>query len=266
MAEAHEAVAFQFTVGPDGEYLKRNLVLILIFFSSFKQCLGFSLDVSYDVFKALVYSGLRAWKLRCRRTLNSLHNTIYPGHPLRGIACCGAIYGLYFKGYDPSYQMIDWIDENVIRKYFTVRNSKVIACLAFGAGVYVVLVQIRQYILKKLFSYHGWMYQEHGKPLGLATRAWGGLVKLFIGRNPSLYSYQNLLPSLPLPSLDETLQRYLRSVRPLYDDAEYQRMQVLAEEFRHTVGNKLQRYLWLKWLISTNYVSRLSKLFVKSFL
>lgn len=233
MAEAHEAVAFQFTVGPD----------------------GFSFDVSFDVFKALIYAGYRSWKLRCRRTLNSLHNSLYPGHPLRGIACCGIVYGLYSKGYDPSYHLIDWIDENIIRKYTSIQNSKTVACIVFGAGTYLVLIQVRQYALKKLFSYHGWMYQEHGKPVGLVTQSWGAVLRMLIGRNPSLYSYQNVLPTLPLPTLDETLRRYLRSVRPLYDDEEYHRMEVLAEEFTQTVANKLQRYLWLKWLISTNYVS-----------
>ena len=57
-----------------------------------------------------------------------------------------------------------------------------------------------------------------------------------------------------MPDLNDTLQRYLRSVRPLYDDLEYERMEKLAEEFKLTLGRKLQRYLWLKWLISSNYV------------
>lgn len=224
----------------------------------FLNSIGFSFDVSFDVFKALIYAGYRSWKLRCRRTLNSLHNSLYPGHPLRGIACCGIVYGLYSKGYDPSYHLIDWIDENIIRKYTSIQNSKTVACIVFGAGTYLVLIQVRQYALKKLFSYHGWMYQEHGKPVGLVTQSWGAVLRMLIGRNPSLYSYQNVLPTLPLPTLDETLRRYLRSVRPLYDDEEYHRMEVLAEEFTQTVANKLQRYLWLKWLISTNYVNNTS--------
>ena len=40
--------------------------------------------------------------------------------------------------------------------------------------------------------------------------------------------------------------QYLRSVRPLLEDAEYERMVKLAEEFRATLGPRLQRYLWLK--------------------
>ncbi|CAF1112622.1 unnamed protein product [Rotaria sordida] len=233
MAEAHEAVAFEFRVGAE----------------------GVNLNVSYDVFKALLYAGLRSWKLRCRRTMNSLYNTIYPGHPLFGIASCGIVYGLNTKGHDPSNGLIDWLDLHIFKRYFTPDNSKILACIVFGTGAYIVLVQIRQSALKKLFSYHGWMYQEHGKKMRFGTKLWGSLVKLLIGRNPSLYSYQSVLPTLPLPSLDDTLRRYLRTIRPLCNDEEYHRMVTLAEEFRETIGRKLQRYLWLKWLISTNYVS-----------
>lgn len=186
--------------------------------------------------------------------MNSLYNTIYPGHPLRGLAWCGIIYGLDIKGRDISYGVIEWL-ETCLKRHLAPENSRTGACIVFGCGSYIVLIQIRQYILRKLYSYHGWMYQEHGEKVPLNTKVWAGLVKLFIGRNPSLYSYQGLLPTLPLPSLDDTLRRYLRSIRPLCDDAEYYRMEVLAEDFRRTLGKKLQRYLWLKWLISTNYVS-----------
>ncbi|CAF3304130.1 unnamed protein product [Rotaria sp. Silwood2] len=82
-----------------------------------------------------------------------------------------------------------------------------------------------------------------------------GLVKLFVGRNPSLYSCQSVLPTLPLPSLADTLQRYLRTVRPLYNDEEYQCVEKLANQFKQTTGRKLQRYLWFKWFFSTNYVT-----------
>lgn len=255
MAEAHEAVAFSFSVGPEGIFSNKQtfhrLYYTYIFFLFYS---GFNVDISYDVFKALVYAGLRSWKLRCRRTLNSFYNSLYPGHPLRGIACCGIVSTLYFKGYDPSFHIIDWIEVNVFRRYIPERNGKILACIVFGSGVYFVLIQTRKIILKKLFSYHGWMYQEHGKGIGIGTKVWTGFVKLFMGNNPSLYSSQNFLPTLPVPSLDDTLRRYLRSVRPLYDDAEYQRMEKLAEEFKQTIGNRLQRYLWLKWLISSNYV------------
>ena len=50
--------------------------------------------------------------------------------------------------------------------------------------------------------------------------------------------------------------QYLRSVRPLLDDAEYERMVKLAEEFRTALGPRLQRYLWLKSWYEYNGGSR----------
>lgn len=79
---------------------------------------------------------------------------------------------------------------------------------------------------------------------------------VFIKANkPSLYSFQGSLPSLPLPSVKDTILCYLRSVRPLLDDENYQRVKSEARDFENGLGKKLQRYLWLKWLWSSNYVS-----------
>lgn len=49
--------------------------------------------------------------------------------------------------------------------------------------------------------------------------------------------------------------QYLQSVRPLLDDANYRRMEKLADEFQKGIGAKLQRYLVLKSWWSSNYVS-----------
>ena len=81
------------------------------------------------------------------------------------------------------------------------------------------------------------------------------LTKLMGGRNPLLYSYQGSLPKLPVPTLDGTMQRYLRSVQPLMDEEKYKRMEKLVEQFRSGIGPKLQRYLNLKSWWATNYVS-----------
>ncbi|XP_076363442.1 carnitine O-palmitoyltransferase 1, liver isoform-like isoform X2 [Tachypleus tridentatus] len=80
-------------------------------------------------------------------------------------------------------------------------------------------------------------------------------VKLIEGQKPMLYSFQYSLPCLPLPSLKDTMQRYLVSVRPLCDDEQYARKEKLAKEFQMTIGPKLQKYLWLKSWWSTNYVT-----------
>lgn len=72
---------------------------------------------------------------------------------------------------------------------------------------------------------------------------------------PLLYSFQGSLPRLPLPAVHDTMERYLRSVRPLLDDENHARMTELAKEFESGIGKKLQRYLTLKSWWSTNYVS-----------
>lgn len=112
------------------------------------------------------------------------------------------------------------------------------------------------------------------------------LVGLLSSRKPLLYSYQTSLPHLPVPPIKDTLSRvivdvywfkvnqeivtrwwaefpscsvlfsqYLMSVRPLLNDPEYKRMSALAADFETNLGNRLQRYLKLKALWATNYVS-----------
>lgn len=115
-----------------------------------------------------------------------------------------------------------------------------------------------RYTLKLLFMYKGWMYESRakGRSISLSTRLWAGAVKVLSTWNtPLLYSFQGSLPRLPLPAVKDTMQRYLRSVRPLLDDENYERMTVLAKEFETGIGKKLQRYLLLKSWWATNYVS-----------
>lgn len=78
------------------------------------------------------------------------------------------------------------------------------------------------------------------------------LIKL---NKPTLYSFQGTLPTLPLPSLKDTVLRYLRSIRPLTDDQNHHRITNEAHEFQNGIGKKLQRYLLLKSWWAPNYVS-----------
>ena len=61
------------------------------------------------------------------------------------------------------------------------------------------------------------------------TLCWGALVRLFSGHHPTLYSYQNSLPRMPVPALKDTCKRFMLSMKPLLDDKEYDEMQALAE-------------------------------------
>lgn len=60
--------------------------------------------------------------------------------------------------------------------------------------------------------------------------------------------YQKAMPKLPVPPLSATLDKYLRSVRPLLSDADYSKTEAVVEEFRAPggPGEKLQERLLAK--------------------
>lgn len=131
-------------------------------------------------------------------------------------------------------------------------------CTVVTLALWLIGVFTLRYSLKLLLIYKGWMYEERGRgrQVSTATKLWVLLVRVLSGWNkPKLYSFQGSLPRLPLPSLHSTMQRYLRSVRPLLDDTNYDRMVKLADAFESGIGEKLQRYLLLKSWWSSNYVS-----------
>lgn len=121
------------------------------------------------------------------------------------------------------------------------------------------------------------MFETRGKGVSLATKIWAIMLKsepieiflklmkvliwstFFLAiiklNKPWLYSFQATLPALPVPDLKGTIQRYLRSVRPLCDDAKFQRLTKEAHDFENSIGKRLQRYLVLRSWWATNYVS-----------
>uniref|UniRef100_A0AAZ3QTN1 carnitine O-palmitoyltransferase n=1 Tax=Oncorhynchus tshawytscha TaxID=74940 RepID=A0AAZ3QTN1_ONCTS len=176
MAEAHQAVAFQFTVSPD----------------------GIDLQLSHEALRQIYLSGLHSWKKKFIRFKNGVMTGVYPGSPTGLMLVVGLYMGrAKYVQADPSLALF----------------TKV------GAHLPV-------------------------------------LVKIFSGRrNPQLYSFQTSLPQLPLPSVKDTINRYLESAHPLMDDEQYLRMEGLAKDFEKGLGPKLQWYLKLKSWWATNYVS-----------
>ncbi|KAJ2953579.1 hypothetical protein O0L34_g1184 [Tuta absoluta] len=72
------------------------------------------------------------------------------------------------------------------------------------------------------------------------------------------------LPQLPVPKLSDTLQKYLRTVRPHLNDEEFAATTNLVKDFEKGIGQKLQNLLqkrsenshnWLEeWWLSTAYL------------
>ncbi|XP_048215651.1 carnitine O-palmitoyltransferase 1, liver isoform [Perognathus longimembris pacificus] len=235
MAEAHQAVAFQFTVTPD----------------------GIDLRLSHEALKQICLSGLHSWKKKFIRFKNGVLTGVFPASPSSWlIVVVGVISSTYTK-VDPSLGLITRINrtlDTVATGRLSCQAKSVVSSVLFGTGLWVALIVTMRYSLKVLLSYHGWMFLEHGK-MSRSTRVWMAMVKVFSGRKPMLYSFQTSLPRQPVPAVSDTVNRYLESVKPLMKDGEFQRMTALAQDFAANLGPKLQWYLKLKSWWATNYVS-----------
>ncbi|XP_075945980.1 carnitine O-palmitoyltransferase 1, muscle isoform [Anarhichas minor] len=233
MAEAHQAVGFQFTVRPDSVDLK----------------------LSQEVIKNIYLSGVTAWKKRAIQFKNGVLAGVYPASPSSWLIVVIAMMSSLYIRIDPPLGMIEAITENLPqRDYLSVQTRAVLSAILFATGLWLFLIYLLRYMLKALLSYHGWIFESHGK-MSSSTKVWLSLVKMFSGRRPLLYSFQASLPRLPVPSVDDTIYRYLESVRPLLNSEQYNQMEMLANDFKDSKAAQLQRYLILKSWWGTNYVS-----------
>ncbi|XP_039617441.1 carnitine O-palmitoyltransferase 1, muscle isoform [Polypterus senegalus] len=233
MAEAHQAVAFQFTVTPD----------------------GIDFRLSQEVLKHIYLSGVTSWRKRFIRFKNGILTGVYPASPSSWLFVVIAIMSAMYARIDPSMGMIDGIKKNLpVNGYMAIQTQTMLSAILFSTGLWISLIFILRQMLKLLLSYHGWMFEPHGQ-ISRSTRIWAVLVKIFSVRKPMLYSFQASLPRLPVPRIDDTIKRYLESVRPLLDDEQYSKMETLAEEFKKNPAPRLQKYLLLKSWWAPNYVS-----------
>ncbi|XP_076387298.1 carnitine O-palmitoyltransferase whd isoform X1 [Megachile rotundata] len=233
MAEAHSAVAFSFSITHEGW------------------------DVNFDreVLHLVWQSGIRSWKKRFFKFVNNLRSGVYPASLESLWLTIAVVTVIHFAGfkypYDPVGKAAPYLSGSLILAHLA-------GSFLFGLLLWLMVIYLIRYTLKLLLMYKGWMYEsrEKGSSTSKITKIWTTLVKIFFGwHKPMLYSFQGSLPRLPLPSVEDTMKRYLRSVRPLLDDDNYARMETLANEFQKGIGKKLQRYLILKSWWATNYVS-----------
>ncbi|XP_068459142.1 carnitine O-palmitoyltransferase 1, liver isoform isoform X2 [Clinocottus analis] len=234
MAEAHQAVAFQFTVTPD----------------------GIDLQLCHEALRQIYLSGLHSWKKRFIRFKNGVMTGVYPGSPGGFMIVVGSYMSYHqYRQLDPSLGLIAKLGQHIpISRYMSTDNQRIVGGVLVGTGLWVSIIMIMRNVLKCLLSWHGWMHARHGS-VSWSTRLWLLLVKVFSGRKPMLYSFQNSLPRLPVPTIKDTCTRYLESVRPLMEDERYERMEGLAKDFEKNLGPRLQWYLKLKSWWASNYVS-----------
>ncbi|XP_027976329.1 peroxisomal carnitine O-octanoyltransferase [Eumetopias jubatus] len=78
------------------------------------------------------------------------------------------------------------------------------------------------------------------------------------------FQYQDSLPSLPVPSLEESLKKYLESVKPFANKEEYKRTKETVQKFQDGIGRQLHQKLlerakgkrnWLEeWWLNCAYL------------
>lgn len=109
-------------------------------------------------------------------------------------------------------------------------------------------------VLKGLLNYQGWMWLEHGQKPSTFTKLWFAAVQALSGRNPSLYNFQGCLPSLPVPPLRQTTDKFLLSVQPLLSETEFKEMKQKVDSFHKNEGWKLQMYLIFRSCVTVSWL------------
>uniref|UniRef100_A0A8C0LJK5 Palmitoyl thioesterase CPT1C n=1 Tax=Canis lupus dingo TaxID=286419 RepID=A0A8C0LJK5_CANLU len=225
MAEAHQAVGFRPSLTSDGA----------------------EVELSAPVLQEIYLSGLRSWKRHLSRFWNDFLTGVFPASPLSWLFLFSAIQLAWFLQLDPSLGLMEKIKDNL--PYSSPSTQRVFLSGCCGSLIFTLHVALRL-----LLSYHGWLLEPHGA-MSSPTKTWLALVRIFSGRKTMLFSYQRSLPRQPVPSVQDTVRKYLESVRPILSDEDFDWTSVLAQEFLRLQASLLQWYLQLKSWWASNYVS-----------
>ncbi|GMS80844.1 hypothetical protein PENTCL1PPCAC_3019 [Pristionchus entomophagus] len=118
-----------------------------------------------------------------------------------------------------------------------------------------VIVLATRFFIYCCLHYTGYLYEEIGKKPSLPTKAFMVLIGALNKIPHAAFAMQGLIPTMRLPAEKETVQKYLRTVKPILSEEDYKEMCELAEDFLNNLGPELQKKLWMKWLFSKNYIS-----------
>ncbi|XP_025782789.1 carnitine O-palmitoyltransferase 1, muscle isoform isoform X2 [Puma concolor] len=155
MAEAHQAVAFQFTVTPDGVDFR----------------------LSREALKHVYLSGINSWKKRLIRIKNGILRGVYPGSPTSWLVVVMATVGSSYCKVDISMGLICCIQRCLPEgcgPYRTPQTRALLSMAIFSTGVWMMGIFFFRQTLKMLLSYHGWMFEMHGQTSHF-TKVWAYL-------------------------------------------------------------------------------------------
>lgn len=205
---------------------------------------------------------VRTCKLKAQGLYNYLCNAAFPLPPLLVQALI--VLGIYLvlNSQPDSWVRNGWLANFVwsVSLWFPwIEGIPLAARLCILAaytslGVAVVFATLQRVLIRLMLQYKGFVTQSRRPSLGL--KLWLLGMKILVGgRRHLLYSFQGVLPSLPVPPLSQTLTAYLNSVQPLQTPEQFEQTKVLARDFESGVGPRLQRYLTLKSFYAPNYVT-----------
>ncbi|XP_058720295.1 carnitine O-palmitoyltransferase 1, muscle isoform-like [Poecile atricapillus] len=150
MAEAHQAVAFQFTVTPE----------------------GLDFQLSREAVRQLYLAAVHSWKKRLVRAKNSFLSGVYPASPSSWMVVVVATAGSCYCHVDPSLGLIgriqSWLPHG---ESLSPEARTAVSTVLFSTGAWLGAVLLFRSLLRLLLSYHGWMFEPHGR-MSRRTRLW----------------------------------------------------------------------------------------------
>ena len=69
------------------------------------------------------------------------------------------------------------------------------------------------------------MFESRGN-VSLITRVWAAVLRILSAGSEGFYSFYNFCPSLPVPQLEDTVERYLTSMTALLNEKEFNELKV----------------------------------------
>lgn len=78
---------------------------------------------------------------------------------------------------------------------------------------------------------------------------------IYYGKEGETFANDENLPPLPLPKLEDTLERYSESLRPFGSEEDLKQSRLIIEKFKNGVGKKLHSLLEKRAETEKNWVS-----------
>ena len=195
---------------------------------------------------------------------NKLYTALYPLSPIVAFLLVMAV-SLYitFESSDAWirnswYANVAWtLDSALPHSHLFPVKARIFYLSAWTSlAVILAFVFLQRLVLRVLLHYKGWLFDPPRRPSTI-TKVWAFLLKyVFMKRGENLtYSFQHALPRLPVPNLNATCEKYLRTVKPILSEEEYASLVKDKDDFVSTSGVKLQALLIARSWVTNNYLS-----------